>query len=137
MQLRPAVKKDWDLILDLRNQFFTNFYSQDRPINKEEHYQYLEKQKSNTKFHQWMIETDNETIGYVRILDNDIGIIIKKEHQGKGMATKALKLAENEARKLGIKKLVALVKHGNDSSKKIFLNNNYDLKMYWLEKEIF
>jgi len=137
MQLRPAVKKDWDLILDLRNQFFTNFYSQDRPINKEEHYQYLEKQKSNTKFHQWMIENDNETIGYIRILDNDIGIIIKKEHQGKGMATEALKLAENEARKLGIKKLVALVKSGNDSSKKIFLNNNYDLKMYWLEKEIF
>jgi len=136
IQLRSAEKKDWDVILTLRNKFFTNFYNQDKPLKKDEHYQYLEKQKTNPKFNHWMIVNESDILGYVRILDNDIGIMIKEEYQGKGIASQALEIAEEYAREMGIKKLVALVKFGNDSSKKIFLKNNYDLKMYWLEKQI-
>ena len=61
---------------------------------------------------------------------------MKKEFQNKGIASEALKLAEEKARNLGISKLTALVKAGNEGSKKIFLKNNYELKMYWLEKNI-
>ena len=136
IKLRNAEKKDWDLILELRNEFYSFFYKQERPISKSEHYEYMEKQQSNPKFHQWMIEYENQTIGYVRILENDIGVIVKKEFQNKGIASEAVKLAEEKARNLGITKLIALVKMENEGSKKIFLKNKYELKMYWLEKNI-
>lgn len=136
LKLRKSQKEDWDLILELRNEFFSQFYKQTKPIEKTEHYKYLERQKSNSKFHHWIIEYENNRVGYVRVLDNDIGIMIKKEFQNKGIASEALRLAEKEAQQLGITKLVALVKVGNESSKNIFTKNNYELKMNWYEKKI-
>ena len=46
--LRKTLKKDWDLILKLRNsdEFRTYFYNQ-HIISKKEHYDYLTKQKNN------------------------------------------------------------------------------------------
>ena len=136
LKLKNPQKEDWDLILELRNEFFSQFYKQTKPIEKTEHYKYLEKQESNSKFHHWIIKYENNRVGYVRVLDNDIGIVIKKEFQNKGIASEALRLAEKEAHQLGITKLVALVKVGNESSKNIFTKNNYELKMYWYEKKI-
>lgn len=132
--LRQVKRGDWDFILELRNEFFNYFYRQEKAIEKEDHYAYMTKQSSNPKFHQWIIEYESNTVGYVRILENDVGIMIKKEFQNKGIASDALKLVEQKAQKLGISKLIALVKVENEGSKKIFLNNNYELKMYWLEK---
>ena len=62
--------------------------------------------------------------------------MIKKEFQNKGIASHVLKLVENEAKKIGLKKLIALISVKNKPSMKIFTKNNYSLKMYWLEKEI-
>ena len=135
-ELRAVEKEDWDFILNLRNEFYPNFYKQTKPITKEEHYRYLEKQKSDTNFHHWMIGYQQQTVGYVRIIDSDAGIMINKEFQNKGIAIKALELVEQKAKDLGIEKLIALVKINNESSSKIFLKNNYKLKMYWYEKDI-
>jgi RimJ/RimL family protein N-acetyltransferase len=131
-----VLSSDWDFILDLRNKFYSNFYEQKQPIQKNEHYAYMEKQKSNLNFHHWIIENDNISIGYVRILDNDIGIMIDDEYQNKGFASKSLSIAEKEAKKLGITKLIALVKIENKSSSKIFEKNNFKHVMSWLEKEL-
>jgi len=136
MNLINANKSHWDFILDLRNEDFSNFYEQEKPITKEEHYDYLSKQENNPNFHHWIIVYNSENIGYVRIKGNDIGIIIQKKYQNKGFATMALKLVEQKARELGIKKLIALVKPTNISSKKIFLKNNFEEKMHWLEKNL-
>jgi len=134
--LREVQKSDWDLILDLRNKFYHFFYKQKKPIPKKEHYNYMEKQTTNPNFHQWIILYDENEAGYIRILDNDVGIMVDDRFQNKGIASKALHLAENEAVKFGIKKLIALIAADNVSSKKIFVNNNYSLKQYWYEKDI-
>ena len=134
--LRDVDRADWDFILELRNDFYSNFYQQNKPLSKMEHYEYLEKQKSNSQFHQWIIEYHNQMVGYVRILGQDVGIMIKEEYQNQGIASESLKQLEKKAHQLGIPKLIAMVKVENESSKKIFLKNDYKLKMYWLEKEI-
>ena len=134
--LRDVDRADWDFILELRNDFYSNFYQQNKPLSKMEHYEYLEKQKSNPQFHQWIVENQNQMVGYVRIHGHDVGIMIKKEYQNKGIASESLKQLEKKAHQLGIPKLIAMVKVENESSKKIFLKNDYKLKMYWLEKEI-
>jgi RimJ/RimL family protein N-acetyltransferase len=136
LKLRVVLPSDWDFILDLRNKFYSNFYEQKQPLQKNEHYAYMEKQKLNLNFHHWIIENDIISIGYVRILDNDIGIMIDDKYQNKGFASKALFIAEKEAKKLGVTKLIALVKIENKSSNKIFEKNNFKHVMSWLEKEI-
>lgn len=137
LKLRKVQKKDWDFILKLRNRKETkkNFYNQ-KKISKAGHYAYLRNQEKNHDFFNWIICEDALNLGYVRILDNDISIMVDKKFQNKGISTKALKLVEIEARKLGLKKLIGRIMIHNKSSKKIFLKNNYKLLMYWLEKDI-
>ncbi len=134
--LRNVEKNDWDFILELRNSLYRFFQKQKKSVEKSEHYEYMEKQKSNPNFHQWIIMLNQNDVGYVRILDHDVGIMIKEEFQNKGIATKALSLVEKKAVELGLPKLIALIHKDNQSSKKIFENNGYELSQYWLEKNI-
>ncbi|MCV0430375.1 GNAT family N-acetyltransferase [Nitrosopumilus sp.] len=136
IELVPVKRENWDIILELRNEFFQMFYKQTKPIQKDEHYAYLTENEKNQNFHHWMIKFNKKTVGYVRILNEDVGIMIKKEYQSKGIATKALELVEKEAKKESIKKLIALVKIENEESKKIFEKNNFKMKMFWYEKDI-
>jgi len=135
--LRPVAKLDWDFILSLRNKkkFRSNFYEKHH-ISKKEHYNYLTKQKKNPSFFNWIICYDEQDVGYIRILDNDIGIIIDSKYQQKGIGTMAIKLLEKKAKSLGIKKLVGKIMIENKKSEKIFIKNNFKLKMLWYEKEI-
>ncbi|MEM3173025.1 MAG: GNAT family N-acetyltransferase [Candidatus Nitrosotenuis sp.] len=135
--MRKVRKKDWDFILELRNnRDFRKFFYNQHTITKKEHYNYLQKQQKNPNFVNWIISIGNKNVGYVRILDNDVSIIIDKKHQGRGIGTKVIKLIEIEAKKIGIKKLVAKVMIFNKNSKKIFEKNGFKPLMYWLEKEI-
>ena len=136
IELRDVKESDWALILKLRNDFFNFFYKQKKPITKDEHYSYLQEQKSNPHFHHWMIILNDNIVGYVRIKDFDIGIMIKKEYQNQGIATLGLNLAEQKARDLGISKLIALIQEENIASKKSFQKNGYKLKMLWYEKDL-
>ncbi len=137
VSLRKTLKKDWNYILNLRNndKFRENFYQQHR-ISKTEHSEYLLKQKSNPNFFNWIICYGKNDVGYVRILDNDVSIMIDEKFHNMDIGSKSLKVLEIEAKSLGITKLVGRVMYENKSSKKIFQKNNYKLKMYWFEKEI-
>lgn len=135
--LRKVKQTDWDYILKLRNEpsFKRYFYDQHK-ITKREHYSYLRQQKSNKKFFNWIILLDNTRVGYIRILNNDVSIMIDPKFHGKGIGTKALKLLEKEAKKVKIKKLVGRVMLRNRKSTMIFKKNNYKLLMYWYEKKL-
>jgi RimJ/RimL family protein N-acetyltransferase len=137
LELKQIYEKDWDFIRILRNENFEFFYQQNSPISKDHHFTYMKKQQKNQNFHHWFIYAENDLVGYVRILDFDVGIIIHKKFQRLGYATKALELAEIKAKKLGLTKLVALIRPENISSKKLFLKNNYKLKINLYEKELF
>ena len=135
--MRKVLKKDWDYILNLRNnEEYRNFFYSSETISKQDHYNYLENQKSNPNFVNWIICYNDDDVGYVRILDNDVSIMLDTKYQNKGIGSSALKMLEIEAKKLGITKLIGRVMVSNNSSKKIFEKNNYDLEMYWLEKKL-
>lgn len=136
VNLVTAIDSDWDFILSLRNDFYSFFDHQIKPLTKNEHYEYLKKQENNLNFHHWIIIFNDQPVGYVRLLNSDVGIMLKKEFQNKGIASNALKLVENEAKLLGILKLFAKVQIENSSSHKIFKKNNYNIKFYLLEKDL-
>ncbi len=137
ISLRSVSRKDWDYILTLRNnkKFRNNFYDQ-HDISKKEHYDYLENQKSNPNFFNWIICYGKTDVGYIRILDNDVGIIVEEKFHNMNIGSNALQLLEITAKSLGLTKLVGRVKSENKSSKKIFQKNNYELKMGLFEKKI-
>lgn len=137
IKLQKVKKSDWNYILKLRNfdEFRENFY-QKKTISKSKHFEYLKQQQQNPTFFNWIIFVDGKKAGYIRILDSDIGIIIDKDFQNMGIGTVALVLVENEARKLGLTKLIGKIMIHNKSSEKIFKKNNYKLLMRWYEKEL-
>ncbi len=65
-----------------------------------------------------------------------MSIILDDKYHGQGIGTSAINLLEHEAKLLGIKKLVGKMMIDNKKSEKIFLNNNFKLKMYWYEKNL-
>jgi len=135
INLRNISKFDWDYILYLRNENFKNsFYEQKKPIQQQEHHDYMKKQFSNPNFHHWIATDGKNNLGYIRILDQDISILVGKKFQTKGIGTIMLKLVEEKAKNLHIKKLKAIVLPENEISKKIFVKNDYSLKMNIFEK---
>ena len=137
IELREVEKKDWNFVLKLRNEFYEySFYEQNEPILKDDHYKYMNKQETNPNFHQWIAFDGKNDVGYIRILDQDINIMVEKEFQSKGIGTIMLNLVEKKAFSLGIKKLKAIVNAGNESSKKIFIKNNFKLIIHSFEKDI-
>jgi len=137
ISLRKVEEKDWDFILNLRNKKeFKKYFHNQENIIKKDHYEYLNKQKNNSNFFNWIICDNSNDVGYVRILDNDISIMIKPSYHGKGIGTDVIKLVEIEAKKLGIKYLIGKMMIFNKKSEKIFANNGFKLKMYWYEKDI-
>ena len=137
IKLRQVSKEDWDYILELRNNFFKDdFIEQKKILTKKEHYEYMKNQKSNTNFHQWISSDGKNNVGYIRLLKDDVSIIVDQKFQNKGIGTKMLELMEKEARKIVLKKIKALVRKNNFSSEKIFLKNNYNVTTLMFEKEI-
>lgn len=128
---------DWDFILSLRNddKFRPYFYDQ-HIISKNEHYEYLTKQLTNKNLNNWIITYNLKDVGYIRILNNDVSIMILKKFHNEGIGTDALRLLENKAKDLGIEKLIGRIMIDNKKSENIFKKNNYKLKMFWYEKEI-
>jgi len=128
---------DWDFILSLRNddKFRPYFYDQ-HIISKNEHYEYLTKQLTNKNFNNWIITYNSKDVGYIRILNNDVSIMILKKFHNKSIGTNALRLLENKAKDLGIKKLIGRIMIDNKKSENIFKKNNYKLKIFWYEKSL-
>ena len=125
IELREVEKKDWDLVLKLRNEFYEySFYEQNEPILKDDHYKYMNGQETNPNFHQWIAFDGKNDVGCIRILDQDINIMVEKECQSKGIGTVMLNLVGK-----------AIVIAGNESSKKIFIKNNFKLIMHSFEKK--
>jgi predicted acetyltransferase len=137
IKFRKCTRDDWDYILSLRNEFYKNsLYIQDKPLTKGEHYDYMETQSKNPNFYQWITVMDEQIVGYIRILDSAVNIMVSKEYHGKGIGSMMLKLLEIEAKKLGITKIISLIRVDNNASKKIFEKNNYTLKLHWFEKQL-
>ena len=134
---REVEEADWNYILKLRNdeRFRPNFYEQ-HTILDVEHFEYLKKQQNNPNFFNWIICSNDNDVGYIRILDNDVSIILDDKFHNNGIGTESIRILEEKARSLGLKKLVGKMMIENKKSEKIFLNNDFKLKMFWYEKNL-
>jgi len=115
IELKQIDKKDWDFILDLRNNVRI-YFVQNEVITKENHYNYMEKNSINPRFKLWIIHSEKQKLGYVRLLDTELSVVLIEKYRGKGIGHIALKIGIEKCKKLGINKLTAIIRADNPAS---------------------
>ncbi|MCX6772671.1 MAG: GNAT family N-acetyltransferase, partial [Candidatus Micrarchaeota archaeon] len=86
--------------------------------------------------HSFIIVADGKDAGLLRLDPyesdgesekgaHEVHILVAPTMQGKGIGLAAIATAKQEAKKLGMKKLVARVKEGNKASQAIFQKNGF------------
>ena len=113
--LKSVDKKDWDFILDLRNES-RKYFLQNEIITKKTHYNYMEKNLNNPRFKIWIIYSEKQKLGYVRLLDTDLSTVLIEKYRGKGLGSIALKMGIEKCKELGIDKLTAMIRDDNPAS---------------------
>ena len=137
IELRQIDEKDWDFILDLRNSARKHFF-QNEEITKKNHYNYMKKNSINPKFNLWIVHFEKQNLGYVRLLDTEISVVIFEKYRGKGIGNIALKMCMEKCKKLGIDKLTAIIRTDNLASLNMysklgFIQTKFDLEKKFME----
>ena len=130
--IRNAEKKDSLLLLKWFNEADSLKFKikTQKRISIENHNKWFDERLIDTKTYIWIIQDkNNNSIGQIRFqkLDEkfyDIDIYIARENRKKGIASKALSLAENKA---GVKPLRAIVNNYNNTSRVFFLKNGFKI----------
>ena len=109
VRIRKVSKNDWEFILKLRNLERMSFHDTSI-VDWDTHVSYMDKITNNPTDHQWIVVSDDKDVGYIKIVNNDLGSNLLSEYRRKGIGSAAYKLVFEEAKKLGFKKLLAEVK---------------------------
>ena len=111
IRIREATKNDWKFILKLRNQESSRLsFFNTSTVDWDTHVSYMTKLTNNPTDHHWIIVFDDKDVGYIKIVNTELGSNLLDGYRRKGIGTAAYKLVFEEAKKLGFKKLNAEVK---------------------------
>jgi len=106
-------KKDWQFILEIRNQKEVRMACYDTSIiDYSTHEKYMQKLDNTPNCYQWIIVYNNKDAGQAKIDDLVLGYMLTEGYRGKGIWSKAYPLVLEEVKKLGFKKLKGTVKFG-------------------------
>ena len=131
VKIKPAEKKDWGFILQLRNQEDVRLACHDTSIiDNETHLKYMQKMKTNPKNFHWIITYNKKDVGYIKIVNLEFGSMLLSDYRGRGIGKQAYTLVFEEAKKLGLTKLTAQVKMDRETS------IEFEMKTGWVKKEI-
>ena len=129
VRIRKVSKNDWEFILKLRNQSRMSFHDTSI-VDWDTHVSYMDKITNNPTDHQWIVVSDDKDVGYIKIVNNDLGSNLLSEYKRKGIGSAAYKLVFEEAKKIGLTKLTAQVKINRETSLE------FEMKTGWIKKEI-
>jgi UDP-2,4-diacetamido-2,4,6-trideoxy-beta-L-altropyranose hydrolase len=134
ISIRNAEKKDSVLLFNWFNAVDSLKFKikTQKRISIKNHNKWFDERLLDIKTYIWIIQDkNNNPIGQIRFqkLDEkfyDIDIYIARENRKKGIASKALSLAENKA---GVKPLRAIVNNYNNTSRVFFLKNGFKINL--------
>jgi RimJ/RimL family protein N-acetyltransferase len=122
VHLRPVDRSVWRYVLDLRNQEDVRLMCHDTSIiDLETHEKYMKKLEKDPDAHQWIIMYNEQDVGHVKIIRQELGYMLKKEFRGKGIGVAFHRLIFQEAKKLGILRLKDTIKVDNQPSLRLAL----------------
>ena len=117
ISIRKVKADDWDFILEVRNEKEIRQVSNNNEIiTKSKHYDYMRNLEQMENVYQWIITFENKDVGYAKIINSELSYMIKKGFRGMGIGHDSFKLIEEEAKKIGMRKIVAKIKIDNLAS---------------------
>ena len=130
IEIREVIEKDWDFILKIRNQSSSRIAFHDTTIaSLDTHRNYMRKLRDDYNSFQWIIMYDKKTVGYIKIINSELGSFLLDGYKDKGIGTKAYELIFLKVKKLGINKLTATVKVNRPTSL------SFEEKLGWIKKK--
>jgi RimJ/RimL family protein N-acetyltransferase len=142
LTLRPVKKKDYETILEWRNDPDVRINSLTQHIiSIDEHIEYWNDFLKNETNFAFIVIHDNNDIGVLKLKNIDkttyeIDIFLSRSYRNRGLGSQVLKIAKEVALKKGIKKLVAKIKYDNEASKKAFEKVGFSPKLIYYETEV-
>ena len=131
VKIKPVEKKDWEFILQLRNQKDVRLACHDTSIiDNKTHLEYMQKMETNSNFFHWLVTYNQKNVGYIKIVNLEFGSMLLNDYRGKGIGKQAYALVFKEAKKLGLTKLTAQVKINRKTSLE------FEMKTGWVKKGI-
>ena len=131
VKLRKVEPKDWEFILNMRNQDDVRFACHDSSIiDYETHEEYMKRLDSDPNSHQWIVVYEEQDVGHIKIVNLEFGSMLLNGYRGRGIGKLAYELVFKEAKKLGLTKLTAQVKINRKTSLK------FEEKTGWIKKGI-
>lgn len=142
LTLRPVKKKDYETILEWRNNpnVRRNSLTQ-HIISIDEHTEYWNNFLKNKTNFAFIAIHDSNDIGVLKLKNIDkvtyeIDIFLSKSYRNRGLGSQVLKIAKDVAFQNGVKKLVAKIKYDNEASKKAFEKVGFSPKLIYYEAEV-
>jgi len=129
--LRAATMDDAAKLLEWRMDSVTREMSADRgDINPDEHAQWLARSLDSKARRLFVVVSGGTTLGTVRLDERshgewEISLTVAAEHRGKGLAADFLRAAEQNAREMGVVRLVARIRTENERSLRAFRRAGY------------
>ena len=142
LNLRPVEKKDYEKILEWRNDPDVRINSLTQHIiSIDEHTEYWNDFLKNETNFAFIAIHENNDIGVLKLKNIDkityeIDIFISKSYRNRGLGSQVLKIAKDVALQKGMKKLIAKIKYGNEASRKAFEKVGFSPKLIYYEAEI-
>ena len=142
LNLRPVEKEDYETILEWRNDPDVRINSlTQHVISISENTLYWNEFSENEKNFASVIVYDAEDVGILKLkyLDDiisEVDIFLSKSYRNKGLGLQILMIAKEKAIEMGIKKLVAKIKHDNIASRKVFEKSGFKPKIVYYEANI-
>ncbi|NWJ29653.1 hypothetical protein HX850_01865 [Marine Group I thaumarchaeote] len=111
VNLRNVKEKDWEFILKIRNQKDVRNACHDTSIiDLDEHFKYMKKLQTKSNVFQWIVILNDLDVGYIKVIDNELGSSLLDEYRGIGIGKLAYDLVFKKLKKNGVKKITAQVK---------------------------
>jgi RimJ/RimL family protein N-acetyltransferase len=127
LTLVPNDPQYWEFIRELRNMDgVRQGFIQQEPITTIEQARYMLQHNNNF----WICLDNDEPVGYVGVIDDDIRVASHPDHQGKGVGSFMI----NEIMKI-CPTAYAKVKLENEASVKLFERCGFKKRYYLMEKD--
>ena len=142
LNLRPVEKKDYEKILEWRNDPEVRINSLTQHIiSIDEHIEYWTEFLKNRRNFAFIVAHVYEDIGVLKLKNVDkttyeIDIYLSKSSRNKGLGAQILEIAKEISIQKGIKTLVAKVKYDNEASKKVFEKVGFSPKLIYYEAKV-
>lgn len=142
LNIRPVEKKDYEKILEWRNDPDVRINSLTQHIiSIDEHMEYWNEFLKNITNFAYIVIHDNMDIGVLKLKNitkttYEIDIFLSKDSRNKGLGPQILKIAKGIAVQKGITKLIAKIKYDNQASKKAFKKSGFSPKLIYYEVEV-